>query len=256
METIVLDPTVDEPTLLRRYHTHGDLEARRQLIERMMALVRRIARRYANRGEALEDLVQVGSIGLVKAVDRFDPARGVKLSTFAEPNISGEIKRHFRDRGWAIHVQRDLQELGAKVNRVTEQLSARLGRAPTVGELAEALDLPRERVLDAVLSNQGYAAASLNERLEDGGEGIDRLGGDDDGFDRAETLSLLRDGLETLPEREKRIVFLRFHGGLTQREIADRVGMSQMHVSRLLRRSLDRMRRRLEGNLPEHAMAS
>src|SRR5882757_6800484 len=144
----------DETALLRRYHNFGDLEARRELVERMMPLVRHIARRYANRGEPLDDLVQVGAVGLIKAVDRFDVDRGVRLSTFAAPNIAGEIKRHFRDRGWSIRVPRDIQELNAKLTQATDRLSTSIGRAPTISELAESCQSSEEQVLEAMLGAQ------------------------------------------------------------------------------------------------------
>ncbi len=219
----------------------GDRDARRELIERLVPFVRYIARRYASRGEPLDDLVQAGCVGLVKAVDRFDPARGVKLTSFAEPNISGEIKRHFRDRGWSVHVSRDLQELGARVAKATERMTHDLGRSPTVTELAGALELPEDRIVEAMLSTHGYTASSLNERTDEGTERLDLLGDTETGYGRAETLSVLRAGLATLPAREREIVLLRYFKELTQREIAQRVGISQMHVSRLLRRSLERL---------------
>jgi RNA polymerase sigma-B factor len=226
---------------LVRRHRGGDREARRELIERLVPFVRYIARRYANRGEPLDDLVQAGCVGLVKAVDRFDPDRGVKLTSFAEPNISGEIKRYFRDRGWSVRVPRDLQELGAKVSKAADQMAADHGRAPTVTELAGALDLPEDRIVEAMLSTHGYTAGSLNERTEEGAERLELLGDSEAGYRRVETLSVLRSGLATLPSREREIVVLRYFKELTQREIAQRVGISQMHVSRLLRRSLDRL---------------
>lgn len=219
----------------------GDGAARRELIERLVPFVRYVARRYASRGEPLDDLVQAGCVGLVKAVDRFDAGRGVKLTSFAEPNISGEIKRHFRDRGWSVHVPRDLQELGTRVSQATQRLTHALGRSPTVAELASALELPEDRVVEAMLSTHGYTASSLNERTDEGTERLDLLSDTDPGFRRAETLSVLRAGLATLPAREREIVVLRYFKELTQREIAQRVGISQMHVSRLLRRSLDRL---------------
>lgn len=232
----------DEAELLRRYHVEGDLEARTILIERMMPLVRHMARRYAGRGEPLDDLVQVGSVGLLKAVDRFDVERGFKLSTFAAPNIAGEIKRHFRDRGWSIRVPRDIQELNAKLSRAVDRLTAQLGRAPTIAELAEATQSTEEQVLEAMQGAQSYSTVSFEEPVGDSRTAQDLLGEEDEGFTTAERRVLLDDGLRTLAGREREIVRLRFFEGLTQREIADRVGVSQMHVSRLLRRSLDELR--------------
>ncbi|MCW3038767.1 MAG: polymerase, sigma 28 subunit, Sig subfamily [Solirubrobacterales bacterium] len=232
----------DEAELLRRYHVEGDREARTILIERMMPLVRHMARRYAGRGEPLDDLVQVGSVGLLKAVDRFDVERGFKLSTFAAPNIAGEIKRHFRDRGWSIRVPRDIQELNAKLTRSVDRLTVTLGRAPTIAELATATDSSEEQVLEAMQGAQNYSTVSFEEPVGDNRTALDLLGEEDDGYTTAERRVLLDGGLRTLAGREREIVRLRFFEGLTQREIADRVGISQMHVSRLLRRSLDELR--------------
>ncbi|WP_354701346.1 RNA polymerase sigma factor SigF [Paraconexibacter sp. AEG42_29] len=244
----VITPTAaldDEAELLRRYHVEGDMHARTILIERMMPLVRHMARRYAGRGEPLDDLVQVGSVGLLKAVDRFDVERGFKLSTFAAPNIAGEIKRHFRDRGWSIRVPRDIQELNAKLSRAVDRLTAQLGRTPTIAELAEATQSTEEQVLEAMQGAQSYSTVSFEEPVGDSRTAEDLLGEEDEGFTTAERRVLLDDGLRTLAGREREIVRLRFFEGLTQREIADRVGVSQMHVSRLLRRSLDELRTKM-----------
>ncbi|MSW95778.1 MAG: SigB/SigF/SigG family RNA polymerase sigma factor [Actinobacteria bacterium] len=232
----------EEREFLRRWHEEGDRLAREQLVERMLPFVRHVARVYTGRGEQLEDLVQVGVVGLLNAIDRFDLERGLRLSTFAAPNISGEIKRHFRDRSWAVRVPRDLQELSAKASRATERLSATLGRTPTVTELAAVLDSDEEHVLEAIEAGRNYVAASLDEPGEDG-EGLSRIPGVvDGGFLLAEDRVMLGEGLAALPERERQIVLLRFARGFTQREIADHVGISQMHVSRLLRRSIEQMR--------------
>jgi RNA polymerase sigma-B factor len=233
---------LDERALLNRYHVDGDVAARQALAERMLPLVRRLAHRYAGRGEALDDLVQVGSLGLLKAIDRFDVSRDLRLSTFAVPTILGEIKRHFRDRVWALRVPRDIQELNAKVSRAVDRLTVDLGRSPTVDELARATESTAERVLDALQGSQAFSAISLDEPLGDGRDPLETLGDVDEHFEDAERRELLRLGLESLPGREREILRLRFFEGLTQREIADRVGISQMHVSRLIRRSLDRIR--------------
>lgn len=235
----------DERELLRRWRHEGDRDARARLAELMLPFVRSVARRYANRGESLEDLVQVGSIGLLKAIDRFDLDRGVKLTSFAEPNISGEIKRHFRDRGWSVHVSRDVQELSARVARATEVYGSHHGRSPSVAELAEHLDVTEERVVEALLGARSYTSASLNERDEDGAEPIDRLPSAGDDYSAADRRMLIEEAASALQPRERVIVLLRYHQGLTQREIAARVGISQMHVSRLLRRSIERMREQL-----------
>jgi RNA polymerase sigma-B factor len=238
----------EERALLERWHLASDGAARDALVERMLPFVKHIARGFAGRGEPLDDLVQVGVIGLVNAIDRFDLDRGLRLSTFAAPNISGEIKRHFRDRGWAVRTPRDLQELHAKVAGATERLSTANGRAPTVAELAEATGADEERVLEAIEAGRNYTAASLDAPAADGERSaLDTLGGTDEGFERAESRAMLRRSLRALPERERRILLLRFAGGLSQREIAEEIGISQMHVSRLLRRSIETLQETLEG---------
>ena len=233
---------VDEIGLLELYHRDGNLEARRMLIERMMPLVRHIARRYADRGEPLDDLVQVGAVGLIKAVDRFDVERGVKLSTFAAPNIAGEIKHHFRDRGWSVRVPRDIQELNAKLTQAVDRLTTKLGRSPTVKELAEAVKATEEQVLDAMQGAQSYSTVSFEEPIGENRTALELLGEEDEEYLTAERRVLLANGMRILAEREQTIMRLRFFDGLTQREIAEKVGISQMHVSRLIRRSLDDMR--------------
>jgi RNA polymerase sigma-B factor len=236
-----VDSMVDEHELLRRWHEDGDENARRMLIERMMPLVRSLARRYANRGEPLDDLEQVGCVGLIKAVDRFDLTRELRFSTFAVPTILGEIKRHFRDRAWSVRVSRGLQELSARVAREVDRLSTKLGRSPTVDDLAEATGSTPEQVLEALQGAQAYSTVPLDEPLGEEGEPVARIGGEDPAYLAAERRIELRRGLNLLTERERQILLLRFFAGLTQREIAERVGISQMHVSRLLRRSLERM---------------
>ena len=238
-----LRDATEERALLERVHLHGDLQARSELVERLLPFVRRVARAYADRGEQLDDLIQVGAIGLVNAIDRFDLDRGLRLSTFAAPNISGEIKRHFRDRAWAVRTPRDLQELHARLRTGADVFSKEHGRAPTVGELCELTGHDEEHVLDAISAGRNFRAASLDApREEDGGSLGDALGGEDHGFELAEDRATLDRGLRALGERERRIVLLRFVDGLSQREIAARVGVSQMHVSRLLRRSIDELR--------------
>jgi len=233
---------LDEHELLRRYHDDGDLDARQALVERMLPLVRTLARRYVNRGEPLDDLIQVGCVGLIKAVDRFDVSRELRFSTFAVPTILGEIKRHFRDRAWSVRVSRGIQERNAKIGRAVDRLSSRLGRSPTVEELAEATESTVEQVLESLQGAQAYATVPL-EVVSNGDEGepLDWLGSEDPGYSQTEERLVLARGLGVLPAREREIVTLRFFGGLTQREIADRIGVSQMHVSRLLRRAIARM---------------
>jgi RNA polymerase sigma-B factor len=237
---------IDDAILLRSYHEDGDLKARQQLIEQYMSLVRSLARRYSYRGEPLDDLVQIGAIGLIKAIDRFDLDRGVELTTYATPNIIGEIKRHFRDKGWAVRVPRGLQELNVRLSRLVDQLTLQLGRSPTIPELAKAAGVEEEQVLEALESGRAYTSLSLS---------VGGGGGDDDDLDPLESLgteehqyevsedrALLAPGFKALDERERQILRLRFFDGLTQSQIAQQVGISQMHVSRLIRRSLEKIR--------------
>ena len=237
---------IDDKILLRRYHEDGDLQAREQLIEQYMSLVRSLARRYSYRGEQLEDLVQIGAIGLIKAIDRFDLERGVELTTYATPNIIGEIKRHFRDKGWSVRVPRGLQELNVQLSRLVEQLTVQFSRSPTIPELAKAAGVEEEEVLEALESGRAYTSLSLS---------VGGGGGDDDDLDPLESLgteehqyevsedrAVLAPGFKALDERERKILQLRFFEGLTQSQIAQQVGISQMHVSRLIRRSLEKIR--------------
>ena len=249
-EAIAASTVLDEQRLLKRYHQFGDLEARRELVERMMPLVRHIARRYANRGEPLDDLVQVGAVGLIKAVDRFDIDRGVKLSTFAAPNIAGEIKRHFRDRGWSVRVPRDIQELNAKLTQAVDKLTTQLGRSPNIAEIAAAVKATEEQVLDAMQGAQSYSTVSFDEPVGENRTALETLGAEDEEFLTAERRVLLAAGMKGLAAREQEIMRLRFFEGLTQREIAEQVGISQMHVSRLIRRSLDDMRSQMSDDRP------
>jgi RNA polymerase sigma-B factor len=236
--------------LLRRYHELGDVEAREELIEQYLPLVRSLARRYANRGEQLEDLVQVGSIGLIKAIDRFDVGRGVELTTYATPNIIGEIKRHFRDKGWSIRVPRGLQELNVRLSQLLERLTVELERSPTIAELAKAADVTEEEVLEALESGQAYTTVSLSAPSGGGEEGeldpLESLGELEHEYEVSEDRAVLAPGLDVLDERERRILHLRFWEGLTQSQIAQQVGISQMHVSRLIRRSLEKVRAEIE----------
>jgi RNA polymerase sigma-B factor len=239
-------PERTDRELLRRYHKQGDVEARERLIEQYLPLVRSLARRYSNRGEQLEDLVQVGCIGLIKAIDRFDVDRGVELTTYATPNIIGEIKRHFRDKGWSVRVPRGLQELNVKLSRLIEELTVQLERSPTIPELAKAAGVEEEEVLEALETGQAYATLSLSAPAS-GGEDADldpleSLGELEPEYEVSENRAVLAPGLRVLDERERRILHLRFFEGLTQSQIAQQVGISQMHVSRLIRRSLERVR--------------
>ena len=249
-----------DKALLRRYHEDGDLAAREQLIEQYMSLVRSLARRYSYRGEQFEDLVQIGAIGLIKAIDRFDLSRGVELTTYATPNIIGEIKRHFRDKGWSVRVPRGLQELNVQLSRLIEQLTVQLGRSPTITELAEAAGVQEEEVLEALESGRAYSSISLSGGGggdEDGElDPLESLGTEEHQYEVSEDRAVLAPGFRALDERERKILHLRFFEGLTQSQIAQQVGISQMHVSRLIRRSLEKIREEIaaeEGTSPKRA---
>jgi RNA polymerase sigma-B factor len=238
-------PRIDDKILLRKYHEEGDLHAREKLIEQYMSLVRSLARRYSYRGEQLEDLVQIGAIGLIKAIDRFDLERGVELTTYATPNIIGEIKRHFRDKGWAVRVPRGLQELNVQLSRLMEQLTVQLSRSPTIPELAKASGSTEEEVLEALESGRAYSSLSLSTGGGDGEDDLDPLesiGSEEQQYEVSENRAVLAPGFKALDERERMILQLRFFDGLTQSQIAQQVGISQMHVSRLIRRSLEKIR--------------
>jgi RNA polymerase sigma-B factor len=220
--------------------------ARETLILAHLPLVRSLARRYANRGESYDDLVQVGTVGLIKAVDRYDPALGRELASFAAPTILGEIRRHFRDRAWSVRPPRSLQDAHAEVSAAVERLSVELGHTPSVAEIASDTGLDAEAVLDAILVGSAYRPLSLS-RPPAGSDEEDpiELGIDDTGFAIAEERATLGDGLLRLPARERIILHLRFGEGLSQSQIAARVGISQMHVSRLIRRALETLREQI-----------
>jgi len=241
-----------DKVLLRRYHEQGDLAAREQLIEQYMSLVRSLARRYSYRGEQLEDLVQIGAIGLIKAIDRFDLDRGVELTTYATPNIIGEIKRHFRDKGWAVRVPRGLQELNVQLSRIVEQLTVQLGRSPTIAELATAASVEEEDVLEALESGRAYSSLSLSSGGghddDDDLDPLESIGSEEHQYEVSEDRAVLEPGFRVLDERERAILHLRFFEGLTQSQIAQQIGISQMHVSRLIRRSLDKIRDEIAGD--------
>jgi RNA polymerase sigma-B factor len=241
-------PRLDDKILLRKYHEEGDLKAREQLIEQYMSLVRSLARRYSYRGEQLEDLVQIGAIGLIKAIDRFDVDRGFELTTYATPNIIGEIKRHFRDKGWAVRVPRGLQELNVQLSRLMEQLTVQLSRSPTIPELAKASGSTEEEVLEALESGRAYSSISLSTGGGDGEDDLDPLesiGSEELQYEVSENRAVLAPGFRALDERERMILQLRFFDGLTQSQIAQQVGISQMHVSRLIRRALEKIRQEI-----------
>jgi RNA polymerase sigma-B factor len=238
----------DVDSLLIAYHRSGDQDARERILVELMPLVRALASRYAGRGEPLEDLVQVGALGLIKAVDRFDVDRGVEFSSYAVPTIVGEIRRHFRDKAWAMHVPRRLKELSVRLSRVLDELTTELGRSPTVAELAEATGVEEEDVIDALDSAHAYSTRSLQAPFDDDGDDnlFDKLGVEEQGYADIEDTALVTAGLSVLDERERRIVELRFFDEMTQSQIAAELGISQMHVSRLLRRALTNMRGRIE----------
>lgn len=217
---------------------------RDELVEMHLPLVEYLARRFRNRGEPLDDLVQVATIGLIKSVDRFDLERGVEFSTYATPTIAGEIKRHFRDKGWTIRVPRRLQELKLSLTRATSALSQTNGRSPTVAELATYLEITEEEVLEGLESSNAYSAISLDAPSgdEDSPSVADSLGFADEGQELVELRESLRPLLNRLPAREKRILVLRFFKDRTQSQIATELGISQMHVSRLLARTLASLR--------------
>jgi len=229
------------------HRERGESAAREELILRHSRLVRAIGRRYAGRGLALDDIIQSGYVGLIQAVDRFDPGRGVPIEAYAARTIEGEIMHLFRDRGWAVRVPRSLQDLSRRVASTSETMSHRLGRTPTPAELAEALDETEDDVIEALCARRAYTAQSLQEPDGDetGGEtriALEALADEELGFDQVTDREELFWAIRHLPQRERRIILLRFHEGLTQSEIADRVGISQMHVSRLVRSSLETLR--------------
>lgn len=222
-------------------------DLRNKLVRMHLPLVEHLARRFRNRGEPLDDLTQVATIGLIKSVDRFDPERGVEFSTYATPTVVGEIKRHFRDKGWAVRVPRRLQELRLALTTATAELSQLHGRSPTVHELAEKLGISEEEVLEGLESANAYSTLSLDvpDTDDESPAVADTLGAEDEALEGVEYRESLKPLLEDLPPREKRILLLRFFGNMTQSQIAQEVGISQMHVSRLLARTLAQLREKL-----------
>jgi RNA polymerase sigma-B factor len=234
-----------ERGLLVSYHEEGDLAAREELVRRFLPLARDLASRYSYTDEPFDDLLQVASLGLIKAIDRFDPGRGTRFTSYAAPTILGELKRHFRDKGWALHVPRDLQERTLAVNRETEELSKTLGRSPKVREVAESLRCSVEEVLEAQEAAASYEAASLDAPTarddEEAAPLVDLMGGEDSAYELVESRDAIASTWQELPDVERRVLELRFTSDLTQFEIGKRIGYSQMQVSRLLRRALDRL---------------
>jgi RNA polymerase sigma-B factor len=238
--------------LINRFKTLPDghparAAAREDAIAAWLPLARHLARRYAGRGEPLDDLVQVAVVGLIKAIDRFEPDRGADFAAFAIPTVVGEIKRHFRDRTWSVRVPRRLQELRQAISAAAGTLTHDLGHSPTVADVAAHLGITEEDVIEGLEGARAYRAASLSTPVGAGEttELGDMLGGEDEGYALVEARLALGPALATLSERERTILVLRFFGNLTQSQIADRVGVSQMHVSRLIMRSLETLREHL-----------
>jgi len=235
-----------EPQQFMRWQQRGDTAAREALVRRYMPLARSLARRYGRSSEPFEDLLQVASLGLLKAIDRYDADRGFPFKAFAVPTILGEMRRYFRDSGWAVHVPRSVQERALKVRGARETLTNEEGRSPTVQQIAQYLELDLEDVLEAIQAIQSYETISLDAPApgadEDAATYGDSLGEEDQRYELVELGATVGSVMQSLPERERQILHMRFAQDLTQSEIAGRVGVSQMQVSRLLRRSLEQLR--------------
>lgn len=236
--------------LFRRYKQEGDTEARDQLIVSHLNLVRFLASKFKNRGESLDDLVQVGTIGLIKAIDRFDPSRGLEFTTYATPTIMGEIKRHFRDKGWSVRVPRRLQELSAKVTQATDDLTTELQRSPSVDEIAARLGVSVDEVLEAMESSSAYSSVPLegggSSDDDDAPAVIDHYATEDEDLASSDDRMVLEDAIADFSPRERDVIRMRFVDGLTQVQIAERLGVSQVQVSRLLRRTLRRLQDKID----------
>ena len=238
----------DKDELMRAFQEFADTrdpQVRDRLIEAHLGLAEYLARRFANRGEPLDDLVQVASLGLVKAVERFDPSRGLEFTTFATPTIVGELKRHFRDKGWAVRVPRRVQELHLRVTKVVDDLSLEMGRSPLIPEIAQRAGISEDEVIEAIDAGSAYRSTSLDAGRSDDEEApglLGQLGSLDPEMASAERRAALGPLIGSLPEREQVMLYLRFYEGMTQSEIAKHLGISQMHVSRLLARSLQQLR--------------
>lgn len=232
-------------TLLLRYHRDGDQAAREELVTRMLPLARRMARRYKRPDEPFDDLAQVATLGLIKAIDRFDCSRETAFSSFAVPTILGELKRYFRDSGWAVHVPRGMQERVLKVQSAVRELTVRDGRMPSAGDVASFLGIDVENVLEAMDASSAHDAVSLDAHRFDDDEGstyADTVGDVDERFELVEYSAAIAPALAALPARERLVLHLRFAEDQTQAQIAERIGVSQMHVSRLIRAALERIR--------------
>lgn len=242
--------------LFRRYKEEGDVEAREKLVMSHMNLVRFLANKFKNRGEPLDDLIQVGYLGLLKAIDRFDPSRGLEFTTYATPTIMGEIKRHFRDKGWSVRVSRRLQELSAKVNQATDVLTTELQRSPKIEEIAEYLDASVDEVLEAMESSSAYSSVPLegtgNNDNDDAPSVLDRYATEDSALNFTDDRLIIEEALKGFSPREREVIDLRFLQGMTQIEIAEQLGISQVQVSRLLRRTLKKIQDKID---PEGVMS-
>lgn len=241
--------------LFRRFKEEGDMDAREKLVMSHLNLVRFIANRFKNRGEPIDDLIQVGYLGLLKAIDRFDPSRGLEFTTFATPTIMGEIKRHFRDKGWSVRVPRRLQELSAKVNQATDTLTSQLQRSPTIAEIADYLDATVDEVLEAMESSSAYSSVSLEAPSgaddDDTPSVIDRYATEDSDLAFTDDRIIIEEALASFSPRERDVIEMRFLKGMTQIEIAEKLGISQVQVSRLLRRTLKKIQDKID---PEGVM--
>lgn len=242
--------------LFRRYKEEGDVEAREKLVMSHMNLVRFLANKFKNRGEPLDDLIQVGYLGLLKAIDRFDPSRGLEFTTYATPTIMGEIKRHFRDKGWSVRVPRRLQELSAKVNQATDVLTTELQRSPKIEEISEYLDASVDEVLEAMESSSAYSSVPLegtgNNDNDDAPSVLDRYATEDSALNFTDDRLIIQEALKGFSPREREVIDLRFLQGMTQIEIAEQLGISQVQVSRLLRRTLKKIQDKID---PEGVMS-
>jgi len=241
--------------LFRRFKEEGDMDAREKLVMSHLNLVRFIANKFKNRGEPIDDLIQVGYLGLLKAIDRFDPSRGLEFTTFATPTIMGEIKRHFRDKGWSVRVPRRLQELSAKVNQATDTLTSQLQRSPTIAEIADCLDATVDEVLEAMESSSAYSSVSLEAPSgaddDDTPSVIDRYATEDSDLAFTDDRIIIEEALASFSPRERDVIEMRFLKGMTQIEIAEKLGISQVQVSRLLRRTLKKIQDKID---PEGVM--
>lgn len=246
--------------LFKRYKETGDEQAREQLVLAHLNLARFLASKFKNRGESLDDLVQVATIGLIKAIDRFDISRGLEFTTFATPTIMGEIKRHFRDKGWSVRVPRRLQELSAKVTQVSDKLTEKLQRSPSVDEIAQAMGVSVDEVLEAMESAHAYSSVSLDVPQGDDDDGtqsstvIDKYALVDEDLESSDDRIVLEQAIKDFSEREQQIIRMRFLEGFTQVEIAQKLQISQVQVSRLLRKTLQKFQEKLDPNhVMEHA---